>query len=142
MEPGITTTALDPDSSERFVRLRPALGVTTFGINQLVMQPGQRSRIHRHTHQEEVYLVLEGKLTLLAEDGFERELGQGELARVGHEVRRQLVNRHPERLVLLALGGAPPHDSRDGEAFLTWEQEQPSTPQEVPFPDDVPVDGR
>jgi hypothetical protein len=61
---------------------------------------------------------------------------------VGREVRRQLVNRHPERLVLVAIGGATPHDSRDGEAFLTWDQEQPGTPQEIPIPDDVPVDGR
>ena len=47
--------------------LRRALGVTSFGINQMVLEPRQRGRIHRHARQEEVYLVLEGTLTLLVE---------------------------------------------------------------------------
>ena len=46
--------------------------------------PGQRGRIHRHTEQEEVYLVLSGTLTLWIE-GERHELGQGELARVAPE---------------------------------------------------------
>jgi len=36
-------------------------------MNLIVLQPGQRGRIHAHDTQEEVYLVLEGVLTLLIE---------------------------------------------------------------------------
>ena len=104
METGTSRTQLDPDGEERFVSLRRALGVTSFGINQMVLEPRQRGRIHRHERQEEVYLVLEGTLTLLVE-GEEQVARRGELVRVAPEVRRQLVNRGPERLVLLALGG-------------------------------------
>src|ERR1700704_3022048 len=104
MQVGTTRTRLDPASTERFLTLRRQLGVSSFGINQIVLQPGQRGRIHRHQRQEEVYLVLEGKLTLVVE-GQETELSDGELIRVAPGVRRQLVNRGPERLVLLALGG-------------------------------------
>src|SRR5438093_12410423 len=104
MERGIAVTRLDPDAAERFVPLRRELGVTSFGMNQIVLAPGQRGRIHRHQRQEEVYLVLEGTLTLLLEDE-PTELGQGELIRVAPGMRRQLVNRGPARLVLLALGG-------------------------------------
>ena len=136
MENGISTARLDPDCGERFLRLRSTLGVTTFGLNQLVLEPGQRSRIHRHARQEEVYLVLEGTLTLVVENE-PRDHGVGELIRVGPEVRRQLVNLGPDRLVLLALGGALEHDGRDGEAFTAWEQHTPAPPKDVPFPEDL-----
>jgi len=60
MDEGISRTALDPDAGERFVPLRRQLGVTSFGINQIVLEPRQRGRIHRHQRQEEVYLVIAG----------------------------------------------------------------------------------
>ena len=138
MDEGIATTRLDPDAGERFVSLRRQLGVTTFGMNQIVLEPRQRGRIHRHRHQEEVYLVLEGTLTLLVEDD-ERIVERGELVRVAPAVRRQLVNRGPERLVLLALGGATEHVGRDGEAWTDWDGRGPSPPQEVPLPEDLPA---
>src|SRR5438094_10153497 len=87
--PDIAFVALEPDSGERFQSLRRQLGVRSFGMNLIVLQPGQRGRIHSHDEQEEVYLVLEGKLTLLVE-GAEHVLGPERLARVGPAVRRQL----------------------------------------------------
>jgi len=139
VEQGTTRARLDSNSSERFLSLRRELGVSSFGINQLVLCPGQRGRIHRHQRQEEVYLVLEGVLTLLLEDG-EIRLSKGELIRVAPQVRRQLVNRGRERLVLLALGGDGAHQGRDGEAFTDWDQTTGVPPQEVPLPSDVEVE--
>ena len=136
MEPAVTRARLDAATSERFLGLRRQLGVTSFGINQLVLQPGQRGRIHRHERQEEVYLVLAGTLTLITE-GQPLELGEGELVRVAPAVRRQLVNQGPRRLVLLALGGAGEHQGRDGEAFGSWEEREGRPPQEVPLPADL-----
>jgi uncharacterized cupin superfamily protein len=138
MEEGIARTRLQPDAGERFVSLRRALGVTTFGMNQIVLEPRQRGRIHRHVHQEEVYLVLDGTLTLLIE-GEEHVLERGEVVRVAPAVRRQLVNRGPERLVLLALGGANEHVGRDGEAWVDWDSPTSGPPQEIPLPDDLPA---
>jgi uncharacterized cupin superfamily protein len=137
METGVAFAALDPDHDERFLPLRRMLGVTSFGINQLILRPGQRGRIHRHRDQEEVYLVLSGTLTLGVE-GEERELGQGELARVAPGVRRQLSNRGSDDVLLIALGGHNQHTGRDGEAFTSWDQETGAPPQEVPLPDDLP----
>jgi mannose-6-phosphate isomerase-like protein (cupin superfamily) len=136
MEDGTTRTQLDPDVGERFLALRRQLGVTSFGMNQIVLEPGQRGRIHRHARQEEVYLVLDGTLTLVIEDD-PTDLSQGELIRVAPGVRRQLVNRGPDRLVLLALGGAGEHQGRDGEAFVSWSDESPVSPQELPMPPDL-----
>jgi mannose-6-phosphate isomerase-like protein (cupin superfamily) len=136
MQSGTTRTALQPDAEDRFVALRRHLGVSTFGFNQIILDPGQRGRIHRHLRQEEVYLVLEGRLTLLIE-GEETDLAVGELIRVAPELRRQLVNRGPGRLVLLALGGANEHQGRDGEAFAAWTDELGVRPQELPLPADL-----
>jgi quercetin dioxygenase-like cupin family protein len=115
--------------------------VTSFGLNQLVLLPGQRGRIHRHAEQEEVYLVLDGTLTLLIE-AEEQTLERGELIRVAPPVRRQLLNRGPAPVVLLALGGAGEHAGRDGEAFAAWEDEHGASPQELPLPDDLPPSER
>ncbi len=139
MDDGVEFARLKLDTDERFQRLRADLGVSTFGLNLILLQPGQTGRIHRHERQEEVYLVLAGELSLLIE-GEEHRLPAGGLARVAPSVRRQLVNRRPERLVLLALGGAVEHEGRDGEAFASWDDATPKRPQEIPLPADVPVE--
>ena len=136
MQEGTTRTRLDPSTDERFVALRRQLEVSSFGLNQLALEPGQRGRIHRHARQEEVYLVLEGRLTLLIE-GVESQLGEGELIRVAPRLRRQLVNRGRGRLVLVAIGGEGEHAGRDGEAFASWEQQAGTSPQELPLPADL-----
>jgi uncharacterized cupin superfamily protein len=137
MEDGVTSAKLGLDSEERFQTLRRELGVTSFGLNLLVLQPGARGRIHRHERQEEVYLVLEGTLTLALEDG-EREFETGELVRVAPDVRRQLVNRRRVRLALLALGGSGEHQGRDGVAYPSWEDTTGASPRDMPWPDDLP----
>ena len=131
MEPGVSFTKLDFDAGERFVRLRNTLGVESFGLNLLLLEPGQGSRIHRHERQEEVYVVLEGTLTL-EYDGERHELGYGDVARVAPDVKRQLSNRRAQRLALLAVGGAEPHEGRDGIAYLDWDDEEG-----VPLPEDL-----
>jgi mannose-6-phosphate isomerase-like protein (cupin superfamily) len=138
MEDGTATTRLQADPEERFVRLRAELGVTSFGMNQIVLRPGQRGRIHSHERQEEVYLVLDGTLTLLVE-GEERTLERGELIRVAPRVRRQLVNRGPGPLHLLALGAAGEHEGRDGAAYAAWDATESAPPQETPLPEDLPA---
>jgi mannose-6-phosphate isomerase-like protein (cupin superfamily) len=140
METGVAFATIDPDGEDRFQRLRQELGVSTFGINLIRLRPGQQGRIHRHLRQEEVYLVLEGTLTLVVE-GEERELRRGELARVAPDLRRRLLNRHREPLLLFALGGATEHEGRDGRAYESWDEEGDGRPpQEVPLPGDVELD--
>ena len=137
METGVATARLDDGSPERFVALRRALGVTSFGLNQMLLRPGQRGRIHRHEHQEEVYVVLSGVLTMEFEDG-ERDLSAGELIRVAPEVRRRVMNRGPAVCSVLAIGGAAEHQGRDGLSYAEWADTEPRPPQEVPLPEDLP----
>ena len=91
MADGVSVAQLELDGEERFQLLRRELGVSAFGLNLLRFQPGERSRIHRHERQEEVYLVLEGTLTLDVEGSETHELGPGGIARVAPAVRRQLT---------------------------------------------------
>ena len=137
---GFARTALATDGDERFVSLRRPLELSGMGMNLIILAPGQRGRVHDHERQEEVYLVWEGVLTLIVE-GAPHDLGRGELARVGPGVRRQLVNRGPERCAIVALGATPgAHEGRDGLAWASWDDigAPPRPPQEVPLPDDLP----
>lgn len=135
-ETDVSFAKLEP-SEGRFQQLRAQLGLSSFGLNLLTLQPRQRGRVHAHERQEEVYLVLEGELTLGLE-GDERVLGKGELVRVGPDVRRQLVNRSAAPVVLLAIGGAGEHEGRDGRAWSSWDEGgNGRPPQEVPLPDDL-----
>jgi mannose-6-phosphate isomerase-like protein (cupin superfamily) len=137
IDPAVQIATIEP-SEERFQRLRADLGVSSFGLNALTLLPRQRGRIHRHERQEEVYLVLEGELTLVVE-GEEQVLGRWQLARIGPELRRQLVNVGSEPLVLLALGGYGEHEGRDGRAWESWDEGgEGRPPQDVPLPSDLP----
>ena len=134
----IQLTSIDPDA-DTFQLLRRQLGVTSFGINLLTLRPRQRLRVHRHERQEEVYMILEGELTLIVE-GEPYVLGKGDLARVGPEPKRQLTNPGDAQVVVLALGGDGTHEGRDGLAWASWDEEgEGRTPQEVPLPDDLPA---
>ncbi len=133
--PTFSTTELS--EAGRFKWLAKELGVTTFGLSMVNLGSGQRGRIHRHRHQEEVYIVLEGQLTLSVE-GEERVLAEQGVVRVPPRVRRQLINRGPGACSLIALGGSQQHDARDAEAFDDWNDETGKSPAEVPVPDDLP----
>lgn len=138
METGVSAARLDHDSPERFVALRRMLGVSSFGMNQIVLRPGERGRIHSHERQEEVFLVLKGTLTLEVE-GVAQDVGVDELVRVGPEMRRRLVNLGPGVCSMIALGASGEHGGRDGLAFADWDDQSPRPPQEIPLPEDLPA---
>ena len=127
---------LEFEGEERFQTVRAALGATSLGINLIRLAPRQRGRIHRHEHQEEVYVVLEGTLTLVVE-GESHEIEERQAVRVAPEKRRQLVNSSDGPLVLLALGATGERPGRDGEAFESWDEQEGRPPQEVPLPADL-----
>lgn len=138
-ERGVGRERIDNSETERFRSLRKPLGLTSFGLNQMTMLPGQRGRIHRHEHQEEVFLVLEGTLTVELEGAREPlELDAGELLRIAPELKRQLSNQGSETVQLIAIGGYGNHEGRDGIAFTDWDQLHGAPPQEVPLPEDLP----
>ena len=140
-ESEVTLATFLPDSDERLQWLGPPLGVSSFGINVIALRPRQRMRVHVHELQEEVYVVLDGELTLIVE-GNEHRLRRGQLARVAPATRRQVVNRGPERLVLLVVGASAAniHESGDARAWESWEESGDGRPaRDVALPEDLPA---
>jgi mannose-6-phosphate isomerase-like protein (cupin superfamily) len=92
----------------RFRPARSALGVTAWGMNVLELDAhcdGYPEHDHTHDGQEEVYVVLEGRVTLRAA-GEERVLVTGDMVRVPPDVKRKFVTGDGGA-VLLALGATP-----------------------------------
>jgi uncharacterized cupin superfamily protein len=138
MEEGFSRARIERDSGDRLIPVRRVLGVSTFGANLIALQPGQRQRIHLHRVQEEAYLVLEGTLTIVIERE-EHELEPFDAMRVAPALRRQLMNRGSERVLVFALGGSAEHLGRDAEAFESWDDLEGPPPADLPMPPDLPV---
>ena len=84
------------------------LGVTAWGMNVIAMEAGcERYPEHDHEKdgQEEVYVVLSGGGTLVA-DAEKTPVRSGMLVRVGPGSRRKFIPG-PEGMVLLAIGATP-----------------------------------
>ena len=90
-----------------FKPIRPALGVTAFGINQIQLPPGGESFEHDHTGdgQEEVYAIIGGSGTIRVE-GEEHELRPGHFVFLSPDARRQLV-AGPGGLTWIGIGSKP-----------------------------------
>jgi mannose-6-phosphate isomerase-like protein (cupin superfamily) len=96
-----------------FRKVRPALGVTAFGVNALVLPPGHEGFLHYHDTQDELYFVHRGRIS--AEVGGEtREVGAGGLIHVESTTPRRLSNPFDEEAVVLAIGGKGGYVERDG----------------------------
>ena len=92
----------------RFRPARQALGVAAWGMNVIEFDAGCEGypeHDHAHDRQEEVYVVLDGSIVLVAE-GIERTLSRGDMVRVSPETVRKFVTRD-QAATLLALGGTP-----------------------------------
>jgi len=92
---------------------RDALGCENLGITLLELEAGGKGKPHDHADEghEEVYLVVDGELTV--ELGGEEDdpetaetLVAGEAIRVAPETRRQLHNRGDERVRIVVAGAS------------------------------------
>jgi mannose-6-phosphate isomerase-like protein (cupin superfamily) len=73
-------------------------------------EPGARGRRHRHPHQEETFVVVDGTLTMYLGEPPERvEVERGGLIHVDARTPLQTVNNGTEDL-LLYVYGYPPED--------------------------------
>lgn len=92
----------------RFRAARAALGVSAWGMNVLELDPGvdgHPRHDHSHDGQEELYVVLEGSVTLQAGEE-EHVLVAGDMARVPPATTRQLITRD-QGATVLAIGATP-----------------------------------
>ena len=74
-------------------------------------EPGAKGRRHRHPHQEETFVVLDGTLTMYLGEPPERvEVPRGGLIRVSATTPLQTVNEGAGDLVLYVHGYPPEHE--------------------------------
>jgi quercetin dioxygenase-like cupin family protein len=97
-----------------FRKVRAALGVSAFGVNGIVYEPGYEGFLHYHDTQDELYFVHRGRARVEA-GGEVRELGEGGLFHAEAGTHRRVSNASDsEQLVLLVVGGKDGYVERDG----------------------------
>jgi quercetin dioxygenase-like cupin family protein len=96
-----------------FRKIRPAIGVTAFGINAIVLPAGAETGRHYHDRQQEVYFVHRGRLEMEL-DGARIALTPGSVVRVDAPTVRKLRNTGDEDAVYVVAGGDGGYVGRDG----------------------------
>jgi uncharacterized cupin superfamily protein len=101
-----------PCSAQSCQRLARDAGLTLFGVNLTVIEPGAwSSQRHWHSHEDEFVWVLDGELTLITDAG-EEILRAGECAafRKGDPDGHHLVNKSGRPARVLEIGNSDPQD--------------------------------
>ena len=91
-------------------------GLTRFGVNLTRLAPGAASSLrHAHSEQDEFVYILEGRPTLITDEG-ETPLGPGSCAGFAHGTGNAhcLVNRTDREVVILEIG------DRSGDDAVTY----------------------
>jgi mannose-6-phosphate isomerase-like protein (cupin superfamily) len=100
----------DGEPARHVAELSDAAGFARTRANIWRYEPGARGRRHRHSHQEETFVVLGGTLTMYLGDPPEPvEVQCGGLIHVDARTALQTVNNGMEDL-LLYVYGYPPED--------------------------------
>jgi len=101
-----------PCTAQACQRLARHAGLTQFGVNLTVIEPGAwSSQRHWHSHEDELVWVLEGELTLVTDAG-EELLRAGDCAafRRGDPDGHHLINRSNRAAKVLEIGNSDPLD--------------------------------
>ena len=97
-----------------FRKVRRGFGITAFGVNALVRQPGYQAKWHYHDVQEELYFVHRGTIEMEFGDGTTHRLGEGSFGRVDASTVRRIRILGPGDTVYLCAGGKDGYVGHDG----------------------------
>jgi len=99
----------EPGEPARHVaELSEALGAAHVRANIWRYEPGAHGRRHRHTEQEETFVVLSGTLTMLIGEAPQRvEVPVGGVVNISPTTPVQTINHGSEDLVVYAYGYPP-----------------------------------
>jgi uncharacterized cupin superfamily protein len=123
------------------LRLGQAAGLTQFGANLVIIQPGASSSLrHWHRNEDEFVIITEGELVLVQDEG-ECVMRPGDCAAwpAGDTNGHCLLNRTDREARFLVVGSKAPHEvvtysdvdlviaMQDGEARFTYRDGTPWT---------------
>jgi mannose-6-phosphate isomerase-like protein (cupin superfamily) len=107
----ITRPHSDDEPARHVAELSEVAGFAHTRANVWRYEPGAHGRRHRHPHQEETFVVLEGTLTMYLGEPPERvDVQRGGLVHVDAMTPLQTVNYGDEDFVLYAYGYPPEHE--------------------------------
>src|SRR3954467_9405973 len=113
---GWAATSLDElGEGPGFRKVRPAIGVTAFGMTAIALPPGFETGRHFHERQQEVYFVHRGRIEMEFGDGSRHVLGEGGVARVDAPTIRRIRNVGDGDAVYVIVGGEGGYVGRDGQ---------------------------
>ena len=104
---------LDAEVAGRWsIRLGDAGGLTQFGVNVVVLQPGAKSSLrHWHLNEDEFEMVTEGTCTLVDDTGrHEMSVGACAAFPAGEENGHHLVNETEDEARFLVVGTKAPRE--------------------------------
>ncbi|HWX52842.1 MAG TPA: cupin domain-containing protein [Solirubrobacteraceae bacterium] len=105
----------DAGAGYGFRKVRRALGVTAFGVNALVREPGYETKWHYHDVQEELYFVHRGAIEMEFGDGSRHRLDAGSFARVDAPTIRRIRILGPGETIYICAGGKDGYVRHDGK---------------------------
>ena len=105
----------EPGEPARHVaELSDAAGFAHTRANVWRYEPGAQGRRHRHTVQEETFVVLAGTLSMyVGEPPERRDVPAGALIHIPPDTPRQAVNHGDEDLVVYAYGFPPEEENAE-----------------------------
>jgi mannose-6-phosphate isomerase-like protein (cupin superfamily) len=106
-----------------FRKIRPALGVTAFGVNAIVLPPATEWFCHYHDTQDELYFVHHGRAGFEVADDV-LEYGPGGVVHVESTTPRRFWNAGSDHLVVLVVGGKNGYVGRDGHMVDPADEER------------------
>lgn len=110
----ITRPHADGEPARHVAELSEVAGFAHTRANVWRYEPGARGRRHRHPHQEETFVVLEGTLTMYLGQPPERvDLTRGGLIHVDATTPLQAANHGTEDVVVYVYGYPPEDESAE-----------------------------
>ena len=94
------------------IRLGEAGGLSQFGVNIVVLEPGAKSSLrHWHLREDEFVIITEGTLVLVDDAGrHEMSVGMCAAFPAGEENGHHFVNESGEEARFLVVGTKAPHE--------------------------------
>jgi mannose-6-phosphate isomerase-like protein (cupin superfamily) len=107
----ITRPHAPGEPARHVAELSEAAGFADTRANLWRYEPGAKGRRHRHPHQEETFVVLEGTLTMYVGEPPERvEVRRGGVIVVDPMTPLQAANHGGQDLLVYAYGYPPEHE--------------------------------
>jgi mannose-6-phosphate isomerase-like protein (cupin superfamily) len=107
----ITRPHADGEPARHVAELSDAAGMAHTRANLWRYEPGAVGRRHRHLHQEETFVVLEGTLTMYLGEPPERvQIQRGGLVHVDAGTPLQSANHGTADLMVYVYGYPPEHE--------------------------------